>query len=580
MPNLLGVLRAWRSEVARKRGVPAYVVLHDATIDGIAASRPTTPEQLRDIPGIGDKKLERYGRELIALVSGTPIINRMGETAAGNRNGFGDNLHARKGPIPVFSRNLDFVNPNSQGFVHSGVVIMCLPGGGQCKKRSPKRYNRDSDAAKANERNPLNLLIVGGILLIAAIAIGTSFTIVNFRQRAMLNSERELQNTVLLLTRHFDRELGYIDAVQRDLIQRMKLTGLATPEAFKRQISREDAHVTLQTLVSGASGTARINIFDADGQLINSSTSWPVPAGQHRRPRLFQAIQERSRLARRRRFAGAQPLRQGLDHRRSPARSSRPTARCSAWYRAACRRPASRPSSNRWRSATAPRFRCCIATARCWRAIPTSKQMIGQNFSTAPIQKLLRQTDHRNDFACKARSTAKTGWRRRVALSQFPLSVIATVKVSTALADWREQTRFLVGAAGLSALVIALTLFLIVRKLSAQHQNAERRLALEKERLDTAVNNMSQGLLLYDEDARIVLFNQRYLDMYGLSPEVVKPGLHFRDLIAYRKQIGSFKGDVDAFCSSVAAQRRRQESHPQHHRNPRRPRDRDRQSSR
>jgi ATP-dependent DNA helicase RecQ len=69
--GLLGVLRAWRSEVARKRGVPAYVVLHDATIDGIAASRPRTPEALRDIPGIGDKKLEHYGRELIELVNST-----------------------------------------------------------------------------------------------------------------------------------------------------------------------------------------------------------------------------------------------------------------------------------------------------------------------------------------------------------------------------------------------------------------------------------------------------------------------------------------------------------------------------
>jgi ATP-dependent DNA helicase RecQ len=71
--DLLGILRTWRSEIARKRGVPAYVVLHDATIDGIAASRPTTAEQLRDIPGIGDKKLERYGRELIALVSSANI---------------------------------------------------------------------------------------------------------------------------------------------------------------------------------------------------------------------------------------------------------------------------------------------------------------------------------------------------------------------------------------------------------------------------------------------------------------------------------------------------------------------------
>jgi ATP-dependent DNA helicase RecQ len=66
---LLGILRAWRSETARKLNMPAYVVLHDATIEGIAASRPTTLSQLRGISGIGDKKLERYGEELIALVN-------------------------------------------------------------------------------------------------------------------------------------------------------------------------------------------------------------------------------------------------------------------------------------------------------------------------------------------------------------------------------------------------------------------------------------------------------------------------------------------------------------------------------
>jgi ATP-dependent DNA helicase RecQ len=71
-PALVNTLRAWRSVVARKRGVPAYVVLHDTTIDGIATSRPTTLGQLRDIPGIGDKKLEHYGDELIALVRASP----------------------------------------------------------------------------------------------------------------------------------------------------------------------------------------------------------------------------------------------------------------------------------------------------------------------------------------------------------------------------------------------------------------------------------------------------------------------------------------------------------------------------
>jgi ATP-dependent DNA helicase RecQ len=67
-PDLIAVLRAWRSEEAKKRNVPAYVILHDATMDGIATVRPTSLAQLRGIPGIGDKKLEHYGDDIVALV--------------------------------------------------------------------------------------------------------------------------------------------------------------------------------------------------------------------------------------------------------------------------------------------------------------------------------------------------------------------------------------------------------------------------------------------------------------------------------------------------------------------------------
>jgi ATP-dependent DNA helicase RecQ len=67
-PALQTALRAWRSDVARQRGVPAYVVLHDSTIDGIASVRPTSLDGLRGIAGIGDKKLEHYGEALVRLV--------------------------------------------------------------------------------------------------------------------------------------------------------------------------------------------------------------------------------------------------------------------------------------------------------------------------------------------------------------------------------------------------------------------------------------------------------------------------------------------------------------------------------
>jgi diguanylate cyclase (GGDEF)-like protein len=75
--------------------------------------------------------------------------------------------------------------------------------------------------------------------------------------------------------------------------------------------------------------------------------------------------------------------------------------------------------------------------------------------------------------------------------------------------------------------------------------------ALEKDRLDVAVHNMSQGLLLFDAEGRIVVCNDRYVEMYGLSPDVVKPGCSFRDLIAHRKATGSLKQDVDDYCAGV-----------------------------
>jgi ATP-dependent DNA helicase RecQ len=68
-PTLYAALKAWRTETARKRGVPAYVVLHDSTIDGIAAARPMTLAQLRGVAGIGDKKLEHYGAELMDVIN-------------------------------------------------------------------------------------------------------------------------------------------------------------------------------------------------------------------------------------------------------------------------------------------------------------------------------------------------------------------------------------------------------------------------------------------------------------------------------------------------------------------------------
>jgi diguanylate cyclase (GGDEF)-like protein/PAS domain S-box-containing protein len=74
---------------------------------------------------------------------------------------------------------------------------------------------------------------------------------------------------------------------------------------------------------------------------------------------------------------------------------------------------------------------------------------------------------------------------------------------------------------------------------------------LEKQRLDTAVENMTQGLTLFDQAKRLVVCNQRYIQMYGLSPEVVKPGCYLRDLISHRNELGFIQVDIDEYCTRI-----------------------------
>src|SRR5664279_2185876 len=62
--------------------------------------------------------------------------------------------------------------------------------------------------------NPIRWLVSGGVLLIAAVAVGTAVMVGSFRERALDNAKRELENTVLLLSRHFDQQLTDFRAIQ------------------------------------------------------------------------------------------------------------------------------------------------------------------------------------------------------------------------------------------------------------------------------------------------------------------------------------------------------------------------------
>ena len=404
--------------------------------------------------------------------------------------------------------------------------------------------------ASAFRGGPIRWLIFGGLLLIATIAIGATIMAGNFRERALRNSERELENTVLLLARHFDQQLEDFQVVQKDLIASMRASGIATPENYRRRMSGHDVHLMLKSKIDAVSYVGGINVFDADGNLVNTSVAWPPPSVNSADRAFFRSFKSNPQ---------------------SPEMLLEPVySRVTGVWTTVIARKVTGPKGEFigviGRGIEPVNFERFFATVTLGPGAsitmlhsdgtllaryPHVADMIGQNLKTGPsaqqqIFELPRST---------SRLTGPIDGEDRLissrALTNFPIVIVASTTKSAALADWREQIGILITVTGLSVLAIAALLFLVVRKLSHQHRASKQRLTLEKQRLDTAVNNMTQGLLLFDAKQKLIICNKRYLEMYGLSAEVVKPGCSFREVIAHRKDTGSFVGDVDHYVEVV-----------------------------
>jgi diguanylate cyclase (GGDEF)-like protein len=397
---------------------------------------------------------------------------------------------------------------------------------------------------------PIRWLVVGGALLIAAITIGTTIMADNFRERALKSHERELENTVLLLARHFDHQLEDFTVLQRDVVAEIRRAGITSADAFRRQLSSVDWHDALRVKVGAYSDVAGVNVFDSEGMLINSSEHWPVPDVKVTDRAFFKAFKSRS---------AATPVELELVQGRFTGNwvtvIAQQVTGPNGEFLGVVTRAISPSHFEKFFASVALGQDASITMQHrdgtLLARYPHVEEMIGHNLKNGPLlQQRLFNRDH--DVA---RLISPVDGLERVAashtLSNFPIVMIATTTVSAALADWREEIRFMIAVAGLSVLVIAVMLFLVVRKLLQQHRASQQRLTLEKQRLDTAVNNMTQGLLLFDASERLVVCNQRYIEMYGLSTEVVKPGCSFREVIAHRKATGSFVGDDDEYCTLV-----------------------------
>jgi diguanylate cyclase (GGDEF)-like protein len=409
------------------------------------------------------------------------------------------------------------------------------------------RWWPKSAAAAPLRLSAIQWLVLCAAALVVAIGLGTGYLALQFRERALDLAERDLSNTALLLSRHFDQQLSDLQHVHDDVVAYMGADGVDTADQFEKTMSLLSAHEMLRTRLAALPHVGGLNLFNADGWLINSSEMWPVPDLNVRDRRYF------------REFTSGGPT---PDVIVEPA-VSRVTGQ---WTTLFARKIVDRNGGIigfSTRGVEPGQFEEFVASlalngdtiismihrdGTVIARYPKDEGAIGKSVAGLPsFQRALTLDGNVSGRFRTEDAEDKIGAVRP--LTHFPILIVATTRTSTALADWRTQTKLPFSAAILAIVVVTVTIFLIVRQLRRQHEAARRKLSEKSLHLDTAINNMTQGLLLFDDSGRLVICNQRYLDMLGVSPEVAKPGCHLRDLVLYRQSIGSFMGDVDEYCA-------------------------------
>ncbi|WOH46885.1 EAL domain-containing protein [Bradyrhizobium sp. sBnM-33] len=394
----------------------------------------------------------------------------------------------------------------------------------------------------------IQCLILSAAGIVIAIMLGTGYFAMQYRERALEVAERELNNSALLLSRHFDQQLNDLQHVHEDVVSGMRADGVDTSEEFEQRMSTLSAHEMLRSKLSALPHVGALNLWNAKGWLINSSEMWPVPDLN---------------------IADRQYFKEFTSGRPTPDVIVEPVVSkvTRNWTTLFARKIVGRNGEIigfASRGVEPSHFEAFVGSLELnsdtaismihrngtiIARYPKDDSLIGFNVAGSEAFRRALAVDGNMSGRFTSARLAEDKVGAVKSLMHFPILIVATTRTEAALADWRAQTRLQFFAAALAIVVVIGMVFLIVRQLRRQHAAAQRKLSEKSQHLDTAINNMTQGLLLFDSSARLVICNRRYIEMFGLSPEVVKPGCHLRDLIRHRQERGSFLGDADAYCA-------------------------------
>ncbi|HXA23819.1 MAG TPA: EAL domain-containing protein [Acetobacteraceae bacterium] len=407
----------------------------------------------------------------------------------------------------------------------------------------------------------IGLVIAGSALLLAQ----------ELRRESIWNAGQAMKNLALVLSEETDRVFQTVELVQLGLIDRMREAGIDTPDRFAEQIDAFVAHRNLNDLLVGLPQTDALALIDLRGRIVNVTRTWPLPVlplGDERSFAAFVADPAAASFI----SSPVQTWANGewvvLFSRKFTASDGRFVGIVNYGLRLEYfEQLFGRISLHGERSFTLWR-RDGGLLARYPRIKPAGIQ----NSDEAEAN---RRTVAMVNGGVIHEQSLFDGSERLIApqsSAHYPLIITAATTVDAALAGWRGEARLLTGAVLLLELFIAGIIILGVRHLrgyekleaantaqlraeaaqnaamselhlSRQRERAGRELHSHCLRFDTALNNMVQGLLMFDHAGQLLVVNRRFCELFDVPNGELLPGMPYNDLTERIVTTGSVTAD-------------------------------------
>ncbi|MGB7179054.1 MAG: PAS-domain containing protein, partial [Xanthobacteraceae bacterium] len=407
----------------------------------------------------------------------------------------------------------------------------------------------------------LRWLIVGTIAAVVTITAANALVLAQMHQSTLRDTQEDLLRQSLTLSELVEHTFRSADLVLANVVEKARTE--AAPDGDLSRLSSQDFYSFLAEKKSELPPIDTLAVLDRRGMRLTNSRRWPLETADMSTREYFAVLSANPNL----KLYISRPL-PGFATGIPVSILARPVlAKDGRFLGVALASTDMAYFEDMFRS-TSRGEGYCVTLLRQDGTMLARSPAPDPAAPTAPVTVPKSLTDSDSTVSRVVRPSDQTAFIAAAhRLADYPLTVVVAQTEDAAFMAWRK-TALTMGfiTSTMIALIVIAAVFMArswkqqdkldaaraeildadkTRIVAEVELNRQRDLAEQSMRLNAAVENMTQGLCMFDKDGRLVVCNDIYAKMYNLPPELIRPGTLYTDIVAYRFASKLVKGDAE-----------------------------------